>query len=191
MNLSATNNTRLLNDIRYVTTKLTKIERQVAKCGRILQVISSNEKAYFIDKDRNLKLIRGEYPFNSMASRVKMVIMSSGTPTTSLICRNYSRVESIHPIPKKNRLIYYEPIGKMSRSNIDNTVPNIGAAYIGDTQGIPETNHSALPLIWHCTKIEGQHEASKGSTANPRTSRRCTAAIHEIQGMYFPISELR
>lgn len=31
----------------------------------------------FIDKDRNLKLIRGEYPFNSMASRVKMVIMSS------------------------------------------------------------------------------------------------------------------
>lgn len=45
MNLSATNNTRLLNDIRYVTTKLTKIERQVAKCGRILQVISSNEKA--------------------------------------------------------------------------------------------------------------------------------------------------
>ena len=125
MNLSATNNTRLLNDIRYVTTKLTKIERQVAKCGRILQVISSNEKAYFIDKDRNLKLIRGEYPFNSMASRVKMVIMSSGTPTTSLICRNYSRVEAVHPIPKRNRLIYYEPVGKMSRANLDNTVPGM------------------------------------------------------------------
>ncbi len=85
MNLSSTSNTNLLNDIRYLTTKLTKIERQVAKCGRILQVISSNDKAYFIDKDRNLKLVRGEYPFNSMASRVKLVIMSSGTPTTSLI----------------------------------------------------------------------------------------------------------
>ena len=125
MNLSSTSNTNLLNDIRYLTTKLTKIERQVAKCGRILQVISSNDKAYFIDKDRNLKLVRGEYPFNSIASRVKLVIMSSGTPTTSLICRNYSRVEAVHPIPKRNRLIYYEPVGKMSRANLDNTVPGM------------------------------------------------------------------
>lgn len=122
MNLNS-GNASLVNDVRYLTQKLTKIERQVAKCGRILQVVSKNDGSYFVDKEKNIKLIRGEYPFNLMASKAKLIIMSSGTPTTSLICRNFERVEMANPIPKRNRQVYYDPVGKMSRANLEKTLP--------------------------------------------------------------------
>lgn len=55
----------------------------------------------------------------------------------------------------------------MSRSNIDNTVPNMARRILEIHKEYPETNHSALPLIWNCPEIKRSYEASKGSPTNP------------------------
>jgi hypothetical protein len=74
----------LQRDIQDITRKLNRTTRLVAKCGRILKM-AKDPNDYFIDKERNFKLLHGSYPFNLMTSKVKFVIMSSGTPTTSIL----------------------------------------------------------------------------------------------------------
>jgi Rad3-related DNA helicase len=116
----------LQRDIQNITRKLNQTTRLVAKCGRILKM-AKDPNDYFIDRERNFKLLHGAYPFNLMASKVQLVIMSSGTPTTKLLTRNFTRIEAPHPIPIGMRKVYYTPVGKMSRDNQDKTIPLMAA----------------------------------------------------------------
>ena len=112
----------LLNQIKDITKKLNTAQRTIAKCTRILRIIHEKHE-FFIDSQRNFKLIRGTHPFNTMSKSVQFIIMASGTPTTSLICDNFLRVRAPHPIPVENRRVYYQPVGKMGRKQQDETIP--------------------------------------------------------------------
>jgi len=133
----------LLKQIREITKKLNTIERTVAKCARILKIIHGKHE-YFIDSQKNFKLIRGTYPFDMMSKRVKFIILSSGTPTTSLICDKFLRVEAPHPIPVENRRVYYQPVGKMSRTQQDTTIPSMAEKILQIHETYPRST------IVHC-----------------------------------------
>jgi len=85
--------------------------------------MAKDPKDYFIDQKRNFKLLRGSFPFQMMSKKTKLIIMSSGTPTTSLICKNFTRIEAPHSIPVPQRRVFYTPVGKMSKDNQDKTIP--------------------------------------------------------------------
>ena len=117
-----TQSRRYTQEILDITKKINRVTRTIGKCTRVLQVAQDPDD-FIIDKDRNFKLIRGGYPFNGLIKSAKFVIMSSGTPTTSLLTSKFTRIDAIHPIPKDRRLIYYTPVGKMSRAHQEKTIP--------------------------------------------------------------------
>jgi len=129
-------NTKILREISDLTKALNKVERKQRTCSNVISM-AGNPDDYLIDSDRKFKLIRGRWPFNSMVKHLEYVIMSSGTPTTSLLTSKFDRVEAPHPIPKDRRLIYYSPEGKMSRANQDKTIPLVAKRIISIHQEYP------------------------------------------------------
>lgn len=115
-------NKKILKEIQDITKALNKVERKQMTCTNVISM-ANNPDDYLIDSDRKFKLIRGKWPFNGLVKSVEYIIMSSGTPTTSLLTSHFDRVEAPHPIPRDRRLVYYSPEGKMSRSNQEKTIP--------------------------------------------------------------------
>ncbi len=115
-------NKRVIKDIQDITKALNNVERKQRTCTNVISMADDPDD-YLIDSDRKFRLIRGQWPFNSLAKSLEYIIMSSGTPTTTLLTNRFDRVEAPHPIPKDRRLVYYSPEGKMSRDNQKDTIP--------------------------------------------------------------------
>ncbi len=122
-------NSKILREITDLTKSLNRVERKQRTCSNVISM-AGNPDDYLIDNDRKFKLIRGRWPFNSLLKNIEYVIMSSGTPTTALLTNKFDRVEAPHPIPKDRRLVYYSPVGKMSRTNQDKTIPLVAKKII-------------------------------------------------------------
>lgn len=129
-------NKKILKEIQEVTRSLNKVQRKQMTCTNVISM-ADNPDNYLIDSDRKFKLIRGKWPFNSLAKSLEYIIMSSGTPTTSLLTNNFNRVEAPHPIPRDRRLVYYSPEGKMSRDNQAKTIPLVAKRIIDIHQEYP------------------------------------------------------
>jgi len=120
---------KVLKQVMDITSRLNKVERKQGTVSRIISM-ASDPDAYFIDHERKFKLMRGKWPFYGMIKDLEFVIMSSGTPTTSLLTENYTRIEAPHPIPVDRRRVYYSPEGKMSMNNVKDTLPRMASRII-------------------------------------------------------------
>lgn len=130
-------NKKILKEIQDVTKALNKVQRKQMTCTNVISM-AGNPDDYLIDSDRKFKLIRGKWPFNSLVKGLEYIVMSSGTPTTSLLTNHFDRVEAPHPIPRDRRLVYYSPEGKMSRSNQEKTIPLVAKRIIAIHQEYPK-----------------------------------------------------
>jgi len=119
-----------LRQIQDTSAKIKTMERNIRKCRKIIGIITSGQE-YFVDSDRNLRLIHGRPIFKAFAQRFKMVVLASGTPTTHLLCREYTKISAPHPIEVTRRKVYVLPVGKMSAKSRNKTAPLI-AAKIGE-----------------------------------------------------------
>jgi len=115
-----------LDKIQDVTKRLNSVGRKIDKTSRIMR-LAHDPNDYYIDEKRKFKLIYGKPLFEELIKKQKLVIMSSGTPNTELLCDEFTRVEAPHPIPVSRRKVYYQPIGKMSMNNQDKTIPAMAA----------------------------------------------------------------
>ncbi len=127
--LIKSNNKKILKEIQDITKALNRVERKQMTCANVISMADDPDD-YLIDSDRKFRLIRGQWPFNNLVRSLEYVIVSSATPTTSLLTSRFDRVEAPHPIPKDRRLVYYSPEGKMSRDNQEETIPLVAKRII-------------------------------------------------------------
>ena len=73
------------------------------------------------------KLLNAYVPFGDLAASLNCIVLASGTPTTELVTTKHTSVKVGHPIPVKNRLIYYDPVGSMNYQNRDKVAPLIAS----------------------------------------------------------------
>jgi Rad3-related DNA helicase len=137
------NDAKYLKLLQEATRKLNRIDRQIDKASRIM-LLAKNPDDYYVDDSRKFKLIYGKPLFDSLIKQPRLVIMSSGTPNTSLLCDNFTRVEAPHPIPASRRQVFYQPVGKMSRANQDKTIPAMAAKILEIHKSCPKQT------IVHC-----------------------------------------
>jgi len=130
--------------IQMITKNLNSVDRKMGKVGRILQLARDPNDYYIDEVTRKFKLIYGKPLFEAFIRKPKLVIMSSATPNTTLLCDNYTRVEAPHPIPVSRRKVFYQPIGKMSQKHQDKTIPAMAAKIMEIHQGYPRQT------IVHC-----------------------------------------
>jgi len=116
----------LMAQIQAVTKELNTVDRKMGKVGRILQ-LARDPNDYYIDDQRRFKLIYGKPLFEAFTKKPKLVIMSSATPNTTLLCNEFTRIEAPHPIPVSQRRVFYHPVGKMSQKHQDKTIPAMAA----------------------------------------------------------------
>ena len=114
-----------LRQLQGESKTIKAMERDVKKCGKILHIINTKQR-YFVDKDRNFKVIHGGQLFKEMAKDFKLVVLASGTPTTHLICEKYKKICAPHPIDVNRRRVYVcSSVGKMSKKCREATAPKM------------------------------------------------------------------
>jgi len=133
----------LMAQIQAVTKDLNTVDRKMGKVGRILQ-LARDPNDYYIDDQRKFKLIYGKPLFEAFTKKPKLIIMSSATPNTTLLCHDYTRIEAPHPIPVSRRRVFYQPVGKMSQKHQDKTIPAMAAKIMEIHKGYPRQT------IVHC-----------------------------------------
>lgn len=111
-------------ELRRLSMLKDDVERNIGKCERIIGLLMNE---YFIDEDYNFRLLRGRMPFQRLVSKFSHVILSSGTPTTSLLCepQEYTAIFMRHPIPVERRRVFYVPIASMTQKNRVNNAPSV------------------------------------------------------------------
>jgi len=83
-------------ELRRLSMLKDDVERNIGKCERIIGLLMNE---YFIDEDYNFRLLRGRMPFQRLVSKFSHVILSSGTPTTSLLCEASRIHRNLHAHP--------------------------------------------------------------------------------------------
>lgn len=110
--------TRLGKQLRSNDQKLHKVEY-------LLAILAEGQK-YVIDKDRKFKSLDGKRQFKRLISYPSIVILASGTPCPQMLTNDYAIVSMSNPIPEERRLIYYDPVGKMSSAVREETIGKMG-----------------------------------------------------------------
>ena len=78
-------------------------------------VYNKETRKYDKVKIREFKLLTAYIPFANMITGLKMVVLSSATPSTNLLTSKENIVlDTIHPIPIERRPCYLMPVGKMN-----------------------------------------------------------------------------
>ena len=118
-------------------------EREARKTAKVLGHIEKKHP-YIIDKERKFRLLDGRSEFRDMVEHLDLVVLASGTPTTSIITDDYKPVIIQHPIPVDRRICYYWPIGSMNFKERQVTAPKM-AQTIADLH----TKHGKKTMV-HC-----------------------------------------
>lgn len=130
-NIDIKKNNRLLSEllikISGIKRDLAKAERDMVACGKAIYHIEEDHK-YIIDRDRCFRLLEGKSEFVRLIADLDLVVLASGTPTSSLYADAYEVVRIQHPIPLSQRLVYYYPVGSMNYKERGFTAPKIAAA---------------------------------------------------------------
>jgi Rad3-related DNA helicase len=95
--------------LKDLTRLYNQASREANKCARCLAFIEK-KIPYIIDENRHFRLIEGKVLFDELISKLRFVVLASGTPTTSLLTHDYKSVTIPHPIDVNRRLVYYDPI---------------------------------------------------------------------------------
>lgn len=112
--------------------KITRMENSIQKVSEIKGLINagwpwliSTTKDDYGKEHKTFKLVTGARLFNQMQEKYEYIILASGTPTTSVMTNDFTRVAMPAPIPVENRKVFYLPVGKMSRDNKEATLPKM------------------------------------------------------------------
>lgn len=126
-------NPKTLHDARKIARELQAEERKVSKIEYILDTVQSEDQGYVIDKENKFRTMDGKKQFNKLIWYPRITILASGTPCPQMIASEYSTVTMPNPIPVEKRLVYFDPIGKMSAAcreeTIDKMAPRIAALH--------------------------------------------------------------
>lgn len=122
-------NPKALDEARKIARELQAEERKVSKIEYILDTVQSEDQGYVIDKENKFRTIDGKKQFNKLTWYPRITILASGTPCPQMIASEYTTVSMPNPIPAEKRLVYFEPVGKMSAAcreeTIDKMAPRI------------------------------------------------------------------
>jgi Rad3-related DNA helicase len=112
--------------------RLRGLELQLHKVEYLLRILADGQK-YVINEERVFRTLDGKRQFNRLTHDPQVVLMASGTPCPQMVCNDYRTVYMANPIPVEKRLVYFEPIGKMSAAErektIDKMAPKIAALH--------------------------------------------------------------
>lgn len=117
--------------LRNVQKDYTLLRRDLQSCSQALRYISM-EVPYVLVTDvedvynpfsrkkeikviPRFKLLDAKIPFSDLVASLDFIVLASGTPTTELLTNKHMKIVVPHPIPKERRLIYYDPIGPMTK----------------------------------------------------------------------------
>lgn len=105
--------------------------RELDACNQALRYISMDvpyvlttdiEEQFSLDTRRkewtvvpHFKLLDCKVPFANLSASLDCIVLASGTPTTELLTNKAYNINVRHPIPTERRLIYYDPVGPMTR----------------------------------------------------------------------------
>lgn len=121
----------MLKEYTGINKKINKLTKQIENINQAIYFIESNVK-YIIEQQKKkiynrdtakydeidikvFKLLTAHIPFANMTKNLKMVILSSATPASHLLTiKHINKIETIHPIPKERRKIFFMPVGSMS-----------------------------------------------------------------------------
>jgi Rad3-related DNA helicase len=106
------NNARML--LKSATGNIRGIDRKLQQADIIGLYLKKNEP-YLIESNI-FKPIMAKVFFGSWSKGMKLV-MASATPTSSLLCTDFSKVNMPHPIPVDRRKIIYAPVCGMGRNS--------------------------------------------------------------------------
>jgi Rad3-related DNA helicase len=115
-------NPETLLEARKIARDLQAEERKVSKIEYILDTVQSEDQGYVIDKENKFRTIDGKKQFNKLIWYPRITILASGTPCPQMIASEYTTVSMPNPIPADKRLVYYDPVGKMSAAHRENTI---------------------------------------------------------------------
>lgn len=112
----------VLLEARKISRELQAEERKVSKIEYILETVQSGDQMYVIDKENKFRTIDGKKQFDKLIWYPTITILASGTPCPQMVASQYTTISMPNPIPVDKRLVYYEPVGKMSAAHRENTI---------------------------------------------------------------------
>lgn len=122
----------VLGDAVRASRKVKSLELQLRKIEYLLGILAEGQE-YILDKERKFRTIDGRRQFAKLANGPAVVLLASGTPCPQMVAREYSTVAMPNPIPADRRLVYFDPVGKMSAAErektIDKMAPKIAALH--------------------------------------------------------------
>lgn len=163
----------LLKKVKRFRKEYRRTKRDMEACDRAMRyikmgvphaIVNDKELVYNPVKHKKepgivtrFKVLDATLPFREMIMGLKLVILASGTPTTSLLAKptEYVSIKMKHPIDKSRRMIYYKPIGKMNKDSKMNTIP-IMSYEIAELHNFYGRNS-----IVHCSSYEIAEEFRK------------------------------
>ncbi len=123
---SSTSNAMELQEVAELQKRLNRLNRESAKCHKIVHHIDSEHK-YILDSEMRFRLLEGKSEFVDLIENLSFVVLASGTPTSGLYCDSFKRIDVQHPIPIERRLVHYMPIGSMAFKERQQTAPRMAA----------------------------------------------------------------
>lgn len=112
---------KVLTKAARIGRELRKNEQKLRKVEYLLEMLAEGQK-YVIDKDRKFRLLDGKRPFAELCKGPALVILASGTPCPQMVCDDSVTISMPNPIPESQRLVYYDPVGKMSSAVRKDTI---------------------------------------------------------------------
>lgn len=110
-----------LSAISRLKKEQKKFEYKARKIKYILRIIELGQK-YVINKDRIFSTLDGKSQFNALLREYGQIILASGTPCPQMLTNEYNIVSMQNPIPESQRLVFYDPCGKMSSKDREKTI---------------------------------------------------------------------
>ena len=116
-----------LEEIVKLKKRMNRLTRELHKCMKVISHIDKKHN-YIVDRELQFRLLEGKTEFERLVQNLDLVILASGTPTSAIYAEDYKIVQIQHPIPLKQRLIHYYPVGLMNYAERNITAPKISNA---------------------------------------------------------------
>ena len=100
--------------LKSITGNIMGLDRKLKQADIIKLYLEKNEP--YLIEGNVFKPIMAKVFFGSWSKGMKLV-MASATPTSSLLCNDFSKVNMPHPIPVDRRKIIYAPVCGMGRNS--------------------------------------------------------------------------
>ena len=109
-----------------IAKELVRLNRICEKARGVLRMAEEAPDSFIITRDRTFRMMSARAAFQDLIMNTKIVVLASGTPTTQLLTTDYATVLAPHPIPQEQRMIYFQPCGKMNVSDREKTLDRMG-----------------------------------------------------------------